>query len=213
MLDIAVSIAGYLMFGIRVHDEVTSNIFLTKGYPTAINFIIIIFISIIPITKIPLNARPIIVVTEAICGIGPSSPSSGHTESYTPQQSSSSPPHVPDPNFEHSTKPSRITSFLTKHTPTLLRALTRIAVLAVITILAIVVPGFDTVMALLGSAMAFSICLILPLAFNLKIFTDTLPRWERALNWVLIVVCSVMAVIGTVWVFLPRKVRERWDGL
>lgn len=67
-------------------------------------------------------------------------------------------------------------------------------------------------MALMGSAMAFSICIILPLAFHLKIFGKEIPRKERFMNWVLIVVCSVMAVIGTVWVFIPRDMRERMDA-
>lgn len=64
----------------------------------------------------------------------------------------------------------------------------------------------------MGSAMAFSICIVLPLAFNLKLFRHQLSRIEQILNSILIVVCSVMAVVGTVWVFLPRKLRESLDG-
>jgi len=43
------------MFGQNVHDEVTSNILLTKGYPNAISVCIVVFIAVIPITKIPLK--------------------------------------------------------------------------------------------------------------------------------------------------------------
>ncbi len=60
--------------------------------------------------------------------------------------------------------------------------------------------------------MAFSICIILPLSFNLKLFHEELKRSETVCNWILIVVCSVMAVVGTVWVFLPREVRRSLDG-
>lgn len=60
--------------------------------------------------------------------------------------------------------------------------------------------------------MAFSICIILPLAFHLKIFGKDIGPKEKALNWFLIVVCSIMAVVGTVFVFVPRDVRERLDG-
>ena len=67
-------------------------------------------------------------------------------------------------------------------------------------------------MALMGSAMAFSICIILPLAFHLKLFGKELGIKEKVLNWFLIVISSVMAVIGTVWVFLPKQTRERMDG-
>ena len=68
-------------------------------------------------------------------------------------------------------------------------------------------------MALMGSAMAFSICIILPLAFHLKLFGKELGTREKVLNWFLIVISSFMAVIGTVWVFLPKQMRDRMDGL
>lgn len=89
----------------------------------------------------------------------------------------------------------------------------RILTVVVIIVLAILIPGFDIVMALLGSAMAFSICIILPLAFYLKIFGKEISMKERVLDWFLIVACSIMAVIGTVWVFLPKSVREHMDGV
>ena len=83
----------------------------------------------------------------------------------------------------------------------------------IIVLLAVLVPSFDTIMALMGSAMAFSICIILPLAFHLNIFGKEIARKERIMNWFLIVVCSIMAVIGTVWVFLPKELTERLDGV
>ena len=89
----------------------------------------------------------------------------------------------------------------------------RIIVLAVIIILAILVPSFDLIMALSGSAMAFSICIVLPVAFHLKMFGKELGMKEKILNWFLIVVCSILAVLGTVWVFLPKELRERMDGV
>ncbi|KAL9026622.1 MAG: hypothetical protein Q9196_004737 [Gyalolechia fulgens] len=46
---------GWLMFGTSVRDEITSNILLTQGYSRAISIIIVVFIAIIPITKIPLK--------------------------------------------------------------------------------------------------------------------------------------------------------------
>lgn len=71
--------------------------------------------------------------------------------------------------------------------------------------IAILVPSFDRIMALMGSVMCFSICIILPLAFYLKMFSHEISRKERILDWVLIITCSVMAVVGTVWVFLPKE--------
>lgn len=43
------------MFGDSVHDEVTANILSLDEYPKAISICIIIFIAIIPLTKVPLK--------------------------------------------------------------------------------------------------------------------------------------------------------------
>jgi len=49
------AIIGYLMFGEGVLDEITSNVFVTKGYPQVVSIFIAICISIIPLTKVPLK--------------------------------------------------------------------------------------------------------------------------------------------------------------
>ena len=89
----------------------------------------------------------------------------------------------------------------------------RVFTVAVVIILAILIPSFDLIMALSGSAMTLAICIILPLAFHLKMFWKDLGMMEKILNWFVIVVCSLMAVVGTVWVFLPKQMRERLDGI
>ena len=94
-----------------------------------------------------------------------------------------------------------------------LRCGVRLFTIVIIVLIAISVPSFDTVMALLGSAMAFSICIILPVAFHLKLFYGDIGKLEKALHWFLIITCSVLAVIGTVWVFLPRQVRQKMDDV
>lgn len=43
------------MFGEGVLDEITSDIFLTKGYPQALSVFIVVCIAIIPLTKVPLK--------------------------------------------------------------------------------------------------------------------------------------------------------------
>ncbi|CAF9906195.1 hypothetical protein IMSHALPRED_004126 [Imshaugia aleurites] len=184
LLDALIAVAGFLMFGQKVLDEVTSNILMSKGYPHAISVCIVVFIAIIPLTKIPLNARPIYNVIEKVVGLDPQE---------IPQASG--------------------LLGLSGYTRGFLKFAIRIFTLAVIIAIAILVPSFDTIMALMGSAMAFSICVVLPLAFHLKMFGKELKMKEKVLNWFLIVVCSIMAVIGTVWVFLPKQMRERMDGV
>lgn len=55
LLEISMALAGLLMFGEKVRDEITSNIFKTDGYPQSLSVLIVIFIAIIPLTKIPLK--------------------------------------------------------------------------------------------------------------------------------------------------------------
>lgn len=87
----------------------------------------------------------------------------------------------------------------------ILKATVRILLIVVFVILAILVPDFDRIMSLLGSVACFSICIILPLAFHLKIFGKEISGAERAMNWALIVLSTVLAVVATVFNFLPKE--------
>jgi len=49
------AILGWVMFGDMVRDEITANILTIDEYPQALSVCIIIFISIIPLTKVPLK--------------------------------------------------------------------------------------------------------------------------------------------------------------
>lgn len=49
------AIVGWIMFGDTILDEVTANVLLTDQYPQALSICIIIFIAVIPITKVPLK--------------------------------------------------------------------------------------------------------------------------------------------------------------
>ncbi|KAJ0423386.1 transmembrane amino acid transporter protein-domain-containing protein [Aspergillus carlsbadensis] len=174
-LDCTMAILGWLMFGNMIRDEVTANILRIEEYPQFLSLCIIVFIAIIPITKVPLNCRPLVATMEILCGLEP------HAElnaDYTEQ-----------------------TIIIRK----LLRVLVRIFVVAVIVVMAIIFPSFDRIMALMGSALCFTICIILPLAFYLRIFGKKISRRERLLDWSLLVISSILAVIGTVWAFLPQE--------
>lgn len=81
----------------------------------------------------------------------------------------------------------------------------RVLVVLLIVVIAIVLPDFDSIMALMGSALCFTICVILPLAFYLRIFGKQISLKERILDWVLIIACSSMAIVGTVWAVLPKE--------
>ncbi|KAF2637843.1 hypothetical protein P280DRAFT_472005 [Massarina eburnea CBS 473.64] len=177
LMDTGVACAGILMFGDSVHDEITSNIFTTPGYPPAISVFVAICIAIVPLTKVPLNARPIISTLEVLLGLD--SRSLGASPAFTGI--------------------SGLNRGLAKF-------LLRIFVVVLFVLIAIVCPSFDRIMTLLGSVACFSICIILPLAFHLKLFGKELGRVEKGMNWGLIVVCTIMAVVSTVFACLPREV-------
>lgn len=55
LLDVSMAVAGLLMFGEGVRDEITSNIITMSAYPKALSVLVVVFIAIIPLTKIPLK--------------------------------------------------------------------------------------------------------------------------------------------------------------
>lgn len=176
LLDMGMACAGILMFGDGVRDEITSNIFLTKGYPRFLSVFIAICIAIIPLTKIPLNARPIISTLEIVTGLD-----------------------------NRSLAASSSMNGMSGMNRGLFKFLLRIFVTILFVLIAIVCPSFDRIMTLLGSVACFSICIILPLAFHLKLFGHELGSTEKMINWVLIVVSTIMAVISTIFACLPKE--------
>lgn len=84
------------------------------------------------------------------------------------------------------------------------QAMVRVFVVASIVVLAVIFPAFDRIMAFLGSFLCFTICIIFPLAFYLKIFGKEISRGEYILDWILLIISSILAAVGTVWAFLPQ---------
>ncbi|OJD10701.1 hypothetical protein AJ78_08361 [Emergomyces pasteurianus Ep9510] len=187
LLDLAMAIAGWLMFGAAVMDEITSNILLTTGYPNLLSVCIVAFIAIIPLTKVPLSCHPLVSTAESLCGLHPPSPTHHKT--------------VPKNKNQNKNSKREPSAFVR----TTVRFTTRILTICIITFIAIVFPYFDSIMALIGASLCITICIILPVTFYLKIFGNSIPFWERVVDWALLVVCSVMAVVGTVWAFIPKE--------
>lgn len=86
----------------------------------------------------------------------------------------------------------------------ILRITIRILIIALFVVLAIVVPSFDRIMTLMGSICCFSICIVLPLAFHVKLFGKELSRTEYWGNWVVMAISTVLAIISTVFACLPK---------
>lgn len=129
LIDASVAVVGLLMFGDGVHDEITANILEEMGYPAITHILLVIFISIIPLTKIPLNAQPIITTFEVLFGLR--------------QQVVSEEGHLIG---------------LSSASRGLMKAAVRIVTLMVFLLVAILFPAFDSIMAFMGSALCFTIC-------------------------------------------------------
>jgi vesicular inhibitory amino acid transporter len=176
IVDLGMAVVGLLMFGDLTRDEITSNILLTPGYPKAISIFIVVAIAIIPLTKVPLNSRPIISTLEILLGLD-----------------------------ARALSPSPRLHGMSGFTRGILKAAIRILTTVLFVGVAIVFPSFDRIMTLLGAVCCFTICLIMPLSFHLKLFGKEISRAEWWMNLVLIVVCTIMAVVSTVFACLPKK--------
>lgn len=176
LLDLFMAVVGLLMFGDGVRDEITSNIFMTNGYPAWLSVVICVCVAIIPLTKIPLNARPIVSTLEVLLGLD-----------------------------SRAVAASPALHGMSGFNRGILRATIRVLIVVLLVILAILVPSFDRIISLLGSVACFTICIILPLAFHLKIFGSEIGRAERWGNWALIIVSTILAVVSTVFNFFPKS--------
>lgn len=177
-MDTCLAVIGLLMFGDGIKDAITSNILKSKGYPDALKIIMCIFIAIIPLTKIPLNARPIITTLDVICGV--------HEHHHHHEQ-----PH---------SQPTRSSVLVTKA----VRLLVRVFVVILLLFISIVFPAFDSVCAFLGAALCTLISIILPISFYLKLYWQDVSLRERIMSAVLLVIFGILGTLGTIWTFLPK---------
>ncbi|KAI1627467.1 transmembrane amino acid transporter protein-domain-containing protein [Exophiala viscosa] len=178
-LDLTMAVLGYLMFGDKVQDEVTSNILRSTAYPQVLSAIVVVLIAIIPITKIPLSNRPMM---DTI-----------NKKFYIDLRQM-------DPKARaHSEK-----SFKHRFARGIVGVIVNVFILGV----SIGLPDFDSVMALMGSGLCFTICIILPIVFYLTIFSSegsAVSIFERVLGWFLVILCIILAILGTVFAILPKE--------
>ncbi|RMZ87000.1 hypothetical protein DV736_g5772, partial [Chaetothyriales sp. CBS 134916] len=178
-LDLSMAVLGYLMFGDLVQDEITSNILSSKAYPVPLSILIVILIAVIPITKIALTNRPMMDTVNKKLQID--------LRQMDPKARARS-----EVSWSH-----RLQRFIVGVSANVIQL-----------ILAIAFPSFDSIMALMGSALCFTICVTMPIAFHLKIFNreaNEIQLTERIVDWGLVVVCSTLAIIGTVFAILPKE--------
>ena len=86
---------------------------------------------------------------------------------------------------------------------TALKTISRISVSIIVLFIAIRFPEFDKIMGLLGSFFSYIISAIFPCMCHLKLFGGILKWKEYLLNVTIILICSVLSALGTIWAFMP----------
>ncbi|KAK7213470.1 hypothetical protein V2G26_020648 [Clonostachys chloroleuca] len=179
-LDMCLGVIGILMFGDGISDAITSNILKSEGYPKALAITMCIFVAIIPLTKIPLNARPLVTTADVLCGV--------HE-------------HHHHHHHEHQDSTGNHRGELVKSG---IRGVIRVSVVIILLFISIVFPAFDSVCAFLGAALCTVISIILPISFYLKLYWQETSPSERLVLFSLLILFSIFGSVGTVWTFLPK---------
>jgi vesicular inhibitory amino acid transporter len=130
------------MFGDSVRDEITSNILMEASYPRALTLLMCLCIAIIPLTKIPLNARPIVATLEVLLGLHQQSVAVGTAAAAGEAR----PPR------------GRWLLGLGMGVRGVMKVGVRVGVVVLFLGIAVVFPEFDSIMAFMGSALCFTIC-------------------------------------------------------
>jgi vesicular inhibitory amino acid transporter len=165
------------MFGDGISDAITTNVLRTPGYPESLTVLMCLSVAIIPLTKIPLNFRPIITTVDVLCGL--------HHDHHS---------HQGNPS-------SNRRSVLVRN---VLKGLVRVSAVLLLLGISIVFPAFDSVCAFLGAALCTLISIILPISFYLKLFPKEITATEKLGYWVTLAVFTVVGIVGTIWTFLPK---------
>ncbi|KAM0750788.1 hypothetical protein T439DRAFT_325846 [Meredithblackwellia eburnea MCA 4105] len=224
--------AGYAMFGNDVSDEVTRDLRRTHGYPAVLNQIAVWMIAINPVVKYALASLPLVATIEHLIGVRKDritleEEEARHSSSgildgsaIASEEESSSyyatpvPVEVDPEESAHDTPVVRATSMF----------IIRPVVMGLVVLAAILIPNFGIVLSFLGSSSAFLVCAIGPIGAYLIIgqrkeplknnsglhhTSDEPKAWEglgpleRILCWVLLIISTLLAVIGTLWTCMP----------
>ena len=198
IVDVAMATIGYLLYGDQLLDEVTTNMIKTPQYSRAVKVTTLIMVAIVPLTKFPLQyvSRFMIDPGTPTNSQHSAAPIVSTLEVFTGVDSRAA-----------LLKPNRLnqSKFLTNA----MKAFFRIMVAVLAVVLAVAVPSFELISALLGGTFGFLICVIFPVGFHLKMFNGQIAKRQVVLDWIFIIVAAILGTVGTVWEFLPRD----WVGV
>ncbi|KZT30339.1 hypothetical protein NEOLEDRAFT_1173781 [Neolentinus lepideus HHB14362 ss-1] len=172
-----IGVAGYLMFGYSVHDEISQDLLLTKGYNPFLNKIALWMLVINPLSKFALATRPLNVTLEIMLGLETTlSPAS--SESHDTKLSTSS----------EITRAGNNRHILRR----VFIVIERVGLTLLSVTVSILVPQFSSVMAFLGSFSAFLLCVVGPVSAKVAL-QGKCGLWDG----LLLATGVVMAMWGT----------------
>ncbi|KAI8064074.1 transmembrane amino acid transporter protein-domain-containing protein [Thamnidium elegans] len=170
------SIIGYLMFGQEALQEITQNLALIDEYSQTLNRFAIWLLVLTPLAKYGLMLQPLNLSWELLLFSNPM------IETWL--------------KLEHHVESWRKQA---------LTMIGRVCITAMLVYIALIFPGFDKVMSLLGALFSFTISIIFPLICHLQLFKHKLSITETLLNWIILIISIVMASLGTIWSFRPSE--------
>lgn len=176
-----IGIAGYLMFGRDVSDEVSQNLLRVPGYNPWLNKIALWMLVLNPLSKFALSARPLNLTIETLLGIN-----TGFIPPHD-NDSGSGPKLAAKPN-------PRLFNWAFKR---ILLIFERVMLVCLAITVSILVPEFSSMMAILGSFSAFVLAVIGPVSAKVA-----LERKCGLWDGFLLALASVMAIWGTGAAFL-----------
>ncbi|KAI0068476.1 hypothetical protein BV25DRAFT_1846580 [Artomyces pyxidatus] len=152
-----IGIAGYLMFGDDVMDEISQNLLQVPGYSPVLNKIALWMLVITPLTKFALGSRPLNLTLEVLLGLDVSDRQEEH-------------------EHFHKTSLDRLSHQSNRALKRVFIGVERVVFVLLATTVSILVPDFSSMMAILGSFSAFIMCVIGPVAAKMALKQGT--RWD-----------------------------------
>ncbi|KAI0036699.1 transmembrane amino acid transporter protein-domain-containing protein [Vararia minispora EC-137] len=175
-----IGMAGYLMFGNDVSEEVSQNLLGVPGYSKGLNQLVLWMLVLSSLTKFPLALRPLNVTLEIIMGLDTL------RDPHSIEHAKS------DHGYEASTK-----TFSTRFGKRILFIAERSFFVFFAVIVSIFLPDFGAMMAILGAFTTFLLCIIGPLAAKMSL------EGFNMRDSLFLVIAVPMAVWGTTVAFMP----------
>ncbi|KAI9258090.1 transmembrane amino acid transporter protein-domain-containing protein [Phascolomyces articulosus] len=170
------AVSGYLMFGSETMQEITQNLAVTEGYYKIFNSVALWLVVITPIAKFALIMNPLNVACELWIQAKPVIDRWLVSSSETVMQ----------------------------WKQTFFTATVRLSVTTILVYIAVVFPGFDRVMSLLGALFSFGISVIFPLMCYQRLYANSISVLRTCINVFILAIAISMAAVGTTWSFIPH---------